>query len=142
MKLRGFTTKHILRRALRGIVPASILTRPKMGFPVPFTEWTRGPWHDVVRELLLDRRTVQRGLMDATEVRSLLEGHQLGTRPAGDAIWALVNLELWYRTFIDGEGIQSLPVPTPHSSRSEAGALPDAGARADASRGGHSVAAA
>jgi asparagine synthase (glutamine-hydrolysing) len=134
MKLRGFSTKHILRRALRGIVPSSILTRPKMGFPVPFAEWTRGPWCTVVRDLLLDRRTVERGLLNAPAVARLLRDHQLGTRPAGDAIWALANLELWFRTFIDGQGIQSLPVPAARAT------LPDAGTWPPASPGGQAAA--
>ena len=56
-KLRGFTTKRILRQAVRGLLPESILTRRKMGFPVPFAHWMRGPWNDVASDVLLDRRS-------------------------------------------------------------------------------------
>src|SRR5512141_1052758 len=59
MKLRGFTTKWILREAVKAILPPEILTRKKMGFPVPFALWMRGPWGDVARDVLLDRRTRQ-----------------------------------------------------------------------------------
>jgi asparagine synthase (glutamine-hydrolysing) len=107
-KLRGFTTKRILRKAVRGLLPESILTRPKMGFPVPFAHWMRGGWNDVARDVLLDRRSRERGLIDAPAVAALLRDHRDGRRNGGDAIWALLNLELWYRTFIDGEGIQTL----------------------------------
>jgi asparagine synthase (glutamine-hydrolysing) len=134
MKLRGFSTKHVLRRALRGIVPSSILTRPKMGFPVPFADWTRGPWHGTVRDLLLDRTTRERGLLNGPAVARLLDGHRLGMQPAGDAIWALVNLELWYRTFIDGDGIQTLSARAPHDAAAAAGA------HAPANAGGHAAA--
>ncbi len=111
MKLSGLTTKRILREAMRGVIPPSILTRPKMGFPVPFGDWTRGAWHGVVRDVLLDRRTRERGLINAPALERLLDDTRDGRRQGGDTLWALVNLELWYRTFIDGEGVQTLPVP-------------------------------
>ena len=111
LKLNGFTTKRILRQAIRGLLPDRILTRKKMGFPVPFADWVRGPWNGVARDVLLDRRTRERGLVNPTAVDTLLQDHRDGRRGAGDAIWALLNLELWYRTFIDGDGIQILPTP-------------------------------
>jgi asparagine synthase (glutamine-hydrolysing) len=111
MKLQGFTTKRILREAMRGVLPDSILTRPKMGFPVPFAGWVRSRWNGVARDVLLDRRTRERGLINATAVEALLDAHRDGVRVGGDAIWALLNLELWYRTFIDGQGVQTLPMP-------------------------------
>jgi len=111
LKLNGLTTKRILREAIRGLVPPSILTRPKMGFPVPFAGWVRGNWNAVARDVLLDRRTCQRGLINPAAVSRLLHEHRDGQRAGGDAIWALMNLELWYRTFIDGDGIQTLPAP-------------------------------
>ena len=109
LKLNGLTTKRILREAIRGLVPPEILTRRKMGFPVPFSGWVRGPWNNVAREVLLDRRSCQRGLINPAAVETLLDEHRTGRRAGGDAIWALMNLELWYRTFIDGDGIQTLP---------------------------------
>ena len=109
LKLRGLTTKRILRDAARGLVPAAILTRPKMGFPVPFPGWVRGRWNDVAHQVLLDRRSRQRGLINPAAVSRLLERHRDGQCAGGDAIWALLNLELWYRTFIDRDGIQTLP---------------------------------
>ena len=112
LKLRGLTTKWILREAMRGILPERILTRPKMGFPVPFAQWTRGNWNAVAQDVLLDRRTQQRGLMNAGAVAALLQDHRTRRRNGGDAIWVLLNLDLWYRTFIDGDGVQTLPAPT------------------------------
>ena len=112
LKLSGFTTKRILREAVKDIIPADILSRPKMGFPVPFAAWMRRGWNSVARDVLLDRRTRERGLIDTAAVARLLDGHQTGRCPAGDPIWALLNLELWYRTFIDGGGVQTLPEAT------------------------------
>jgi asparagine synthase (glutamine-hydrolysing) len=109
LKLRGFTTKWILREAVRSILPAEILSRPKMGFPVPFGIWMRGEWSGVARDVLLDPRSRQRGIIEPASVERLIAAHQSGVADGGDAIWSLLNLELWYRTFIDGEGVQVLP---------------------------------
>jgi asparagine synthase (glutamine-hydrolysing) len=117
-KLSGWTTKHILRRAMKGLLPPSILNRPKMGFPVPFSKWTRGPWNAVARDVLLDRRSRERGLINPPAVDRLLADHAAGRSDGGDRIWSLLNLELWHRTFIDEEGVQTLSQPSvgyPHA---------------------------
>ncbi|CAN5837354.1 amidotransferase 1, exosortase A system-associated [soil metagenome] len=124
LKLRGFKTKWILREAVRGIVPPDILTRKKMGFPVPFGIWMRGHWQSVARDVLLDRRTRERGIVDPAAIERLISAHAADVQDGADAIWALMNLELWYRTHIDGDGVQTLPgkqMP-PHSSTAGAAA--------------------
>ena len=108
-KLNGWTTKRVLRESMKGLLPDSILNRPKMGFPVPFAQWTRGAWNGVARDVLLDRRSRERGLIDPRAVERLLSDHAGGRTEGGDRIWSLLNLELWHRTFIDQEGIQTLP---------------------------------
>ena len=125
LKLRGFTTKWILREAVKGLLPAEILNRPKMGFPVPFAVWMRGRWADVARDVLLDARSRQRGLIDAAAVERLIDAHRRGEAAGGDPIWSLLNLELWYRTFIDRLGVQTLPGrPLPaHSTADSSPAL-------------------
>jgi asparagine synthase (glutamine-hydrolysing) len=106
LKLRGFKTKWILREAVRTILPPEILTRRKMGFPVPFAMWMRDSWQPVVRDILLDRRTRERGIIEPQAVEQLMTAHASGRQEGADAIWSLLNLELWYRTFIDGQGVQ------------------------------------
>ena len=108
LKLNGLTTKRILREAVKGLIPPGILARKKMGFPVPFADWVGNGWNSCASNVLLDRRTRERGLINHTAVSALLRDHATGVRRGGDAIWALMNLELWHRTFIDGEGIQTL----------------------------------
>ena len=122
-KLQGWTTKRILREAMKGLLPDSILNRPKMGFPVPFGAWTRGAWNDVAYDVLLDRRSRQRGIVDPAAVERLLARHAAGVIDGGDRIWSLMNLELWHRTFIDKEGIQTLPVPAAASHQETAGSV-------------------
>jgi asparagine synthase (glutamine-hydrolysing) len=110
-KLAGWTTKRVLREAMRDVLPSSILNRPKMGFPVPFASWMRGSWNSVARDVLLDGRTRQRGILEPAAVDRLLRDHAAGRAEGGDRLWTLLNLELWYRTFIDRGGIQTLPEP-------------------------------
>jgi asparagine synthase (glutamine-hydrolysing) len=122
-KLRGFTTKWILREATRSLLPPAILSRPKMGFPVPFGIWMRGPWSDVARDVLLDSRCRQRGIIDPAAVERLIAAHVSGAADGADALWGLMNLELWYRTYIDGEGVQTLPAVLPVSAGTGAAML-------------------
>jgi asparagine synthase (glutamine-hydrolysing) len=117
MKLRGLTTKWILRKAVTPLLPPEILARRKMGFPVPFSFWLRGGGADVARDVLLDSRARQRGVTDAAAVATLIDAHAAGTTDAGDALWSLLNLELWYRTFIDRQGVQTLPAPSSQRTR-------------------------
>jgi asparagine synthase (glutamine-hydrolysing) len=131
-KLSGFTTKRVLREAMKGVLPQSILTRPKMGFPVPFAAWTRNGWNAPLREVLLDSRTRERGIVDPAAIDRLLQDHAAGRTDGWDRLWMLLNLELWFRTFVDGDGIQTMPTPeatlaAAPSSRDAALAQPVAG---------------
>jgi asparagine synthase (glutamine-hydrolysing) len=108
-KLSGLTTKRVLRESMKGLIPAAVLDRPKMGFPVPFGDWMRGRWSRIAHDVLLDRQSCERGLIDPIAVGRLLSDHTAGRTDGGDAIWSLLNLELWHRTFVDKEGVQTLP---------------------------------
>lgn len=102
MKLRGGTTKWILREAMKGILPSEILDRPKMGFPVPVGQWFRGPYKHIVDEFVLGKRTLDRGIFDEDFVRSVVAKHNAGENH-DERLWSLVNFEIWQRRFIDGE---------------------------------------
>ncbi len=103
MKLRGRETKWILRQAMKGILPSEILDRPKMGFPVPLGEWIRGEYKPLVEEYLLSGRSLARGIFDERAVRDLVTAHAKGEDHTS-RIFRLMNLEIWQRIFIDGEG--------------------------------------
>ena len=110
MKLRrGLTTKYILRRSMKGILPEPILTRKKMGFPVPVGTWFRGAYSHVIDEYVLGERAAARGLFEREYVRRLVERHRQGENHT-ERLWALVNFEMWQRRFIDGE---DAPSPQP-----------------------------
>ena len=105
LKLRGYTTKYILRRSMEGLLPESILKRRKMGFPVPLGAWFRGRFRSVIDDYVLSERTMERGVFDRTFVKNLVAEHETGNRDHSERLWSLVNLEIWLRQFIDGEDL-------------------------------------
>src|SRR2546428_9135805 len=102
-KLRGWRTKVVLREGLRGLVPPAILTRRKMGFPLPLGPWLRGPFWPVVEEFALEPRVPGRGLFQPAVVRRIAAEHHAGIADHGGRLWLLVNLGIWQRTFLDAE---------------------------------------
>lgn len=107
-KLRGWRTKAVLREALRDLVPPAILTRRKMGFPVPVGRWLRGPYWPVVEEFVLSPRALGRGLFDSAALQRLAHEHRAGVWDHGERLWLLVNLEVWQRTFLDKEELDAI----------------------------------
>lgn len=103
LKLRGSTTKYILRQSMKGVLPDAILSRPKMGFPVPVGSWFRGAYSAVIDEYVLSERALGRNIFEPDIVRSLVSSHQTGGEDHSERLWALVNFEMWLRQFVDGE---------------------------------------
>jgi len=103
LKLRGWTTKYILRRSMRNVLPEAILRRRKMGFPVPVGAWFRGRFRSIIDEYVLSERARDRAIFDSAFVEQLVARHQSGTEDHSERLWALVNFEIWMRQFLDGE---------------------------------------
>jgi len=110
MKLRGTTTKWILRQAMQGRLPPRILERRKMGFPVPIGSWLRGAWAPLLGEYVTGPRARARGLFDASTVARLVGEHTRGIDHS-ERLWALLTFEIWARVFLDGEKPWSLELP-------------------------------
>ncbi|HJX91740.1 MAG TPA: asparagine synthase (glutamine-hydrolyzing) [Pyrinomonadaceae bacterium] len=108
MKLKGMTTKYILRKSMQGLLPEAIIKRPKMGFPVPVGSWFRGQFRSVIDEYVLSDRTLSRGLFDPTYLRRMVEAHQSGVENHAERLWSLLNFEIWLRQFIDGESLTTM----------------------------------
>jgi len=101
--IQGLSGKHILKLAVEDLLPQSIVHRRKMGFPTPWAYWLDGPQLDVLENMMLEPRTLERGLIERDAVRKLFAEHRAGRRDNGDRIWRLLNLETWQRVFLDGE---------------------------------------
>jgi len=100
-KLRRLTTKYLLKKALRGLIPSANLTRPKMGFGVPIGLWLRRELRDLLKETILSERAARRGYFNQEVVRHLVDQHQSGRRDYAHQVWTMLMLELWHREFID-----------------------------------------
>ncbi len=103
LKLRGYTTKAVLRRAMQGLLPEEILSRRKMGFPVPVAGWLRGPYRGLLDEFVTGPRPTARGLFRPEAVRTMVAEHLAGVPGHWERLWALINLEIWQRVFLEGE---------------------------------------
>jgi asparagine synthase (glutamine-hydrolysing) len=101
LKLRGSTTKYILKRALKTLVPSWVLERSKMGFPTPLALMFRNELTDYVEAVLTDRRTEQRGYFRPHVVRNLIAEHRHGRIDNHSALWRLLIVEEWHRKYID-----------------------------------------
>jgi asparagine synthase (glutamine-hydrolysing) len=100
MKVNGFTTKYLAKKALADRIPAAILNRRKAGFPVPYESWLRNELRGWVHDVLLDRTTTSRGYFAASEVRKLLASDDT-CRSYSKEIFSLLAFELWHRAFLD-----------------------------------------
>jgi asparagine synthase (glutamine-hydrolysing) len=102
MKMRASETKYIFKRAVRDLVPAEILDRPKQGFGVPLQQWINDQLRGRIRETLSEQRTRERGYINDRYVRRLLDEHERNRRDHSAQLWALFMLEQWHRVFLDG----------------------------------------
>jgi asparagine synthase (glutamine-hydrolysing) len=101
LRLRGRPGKLLVKKSAEKYLPREIVHRPKMGFPVPFGDWLKEGSGAMVDEILLDRRTRERGYFNVSYVEKILKAHRNGQRDYQSQIWMLVNFELWQRVFLD-----------------------------------------
>jgi len=101
LKMRGRDTKHIFKRAVRGLVPDEILDRPKQGFGLPIQKWINQELRERIRDVLFGERARTRGYFDHSYVQLLWDEHDRGRRDNTGHLWTLFMLELWHRTFAD-----------------------------------------
>ena len=104
--IRRGTTKVILREAMKGRLPEKVRTRmDKMGFVTPEDQWFRGPLKSHVEAIVSSKSFDERGYFDVGEIKKAFAEHCAGKANLGTMIWRWVNLELWFRTFIDSRTI-------------------------------------
>ena len=95
MKIRNGERKWVLKQAMRGILPESILTRRKEGFSIPIKNWLRRELQPLMRSLLSPDRMRARGLFDPSEVTRLVEDHVAGRENHAHTLFPLMVLERW-----------------------------------------------
>lgn len=98
LKLKGATTKHILKQVARGMLPNAIIDRPKHGFGAPVGTWLRRD-NQQIRDFLLSHSAITGKLLNQQAVIHLLDEHEQGKRDHGQRLWALLTLAQWHDTF-------------------------------------------
>ncbi len=97
LKLRGLTTKRVLRETFRHLVPPSILSRKKMGFGVPLGRWFRTQMRPLVEDHLVSQDSPLFDHLRRDPVERLVREHLEGTRDHGQKLFCLVTLSIWLR---------------------------------------------
>ena len=103
LQLGVLSGKQILKKGMEDLLHASVLHRQKLGFPTPWSGWLAGSQLQVVRDLLLQPRSMERNLFRRPAVERLINEHSSGHADHSDRIWRLLNLELWFRVCVEGE---------------------------------------
>ena len=100
LKVRGMKKKWILRQALRGILPDTILDGRKTGFDVPFEYWLKEPLADYMKSIIISGAIKNSHLLDYGEVTKCMDEHISGRRDHGILLYRLLNLALWYEAYM------------------------------------------
>ena len=101
LKIHGLTQKYILRKAMKPVLPKSILTRRKAAFGLPIRSWFKNELREMLTDLLSEDRIRRRGLLDPAAVTQMIRDNETGKRDLTLPLWGLLTLELWHQAFID-----------------------------------------
>ena len=121
-KVNGRTSKYIAKKVLASRIPKEILTRRKAGFPVPYESWLANGMKSWVRDVLLDRRTVERGYFEIASVEKLIKENERTARYSKE-VFSLITLEFWHRIFRDGETAGKAFTSPPHARPEQVSAI-------------------
>lgn len=100
-KYRPGNTKRIVRDAMQGVLPESVLRKKKMGFNPPLPQWINSELKPLIAEMLSRKAIEHRGIFQPQAVERLLQDHAEGKRDNALKIWGLLMLEVWHRIYID-----------------------------------------
>jgi asparagine synthase (glutamine-hydrolysing) len=110
LKLRGFTTKWLLKEVMRTRLPPGIATRSKQGFSIPMKNWIRGELLELTRDEVFSSRLIAEHFRKSTLERYWQE-HQQRRHNHAHLFWGLLNLSLWERRLLSGPR----PLPAQHA---------------------------
>jgi asparagine synthase (glutamine-hydrolysing) len=100
LKLKGFTTKYIMKKALERKLPREIVYRRKKGFGIPIAEWFRGDLKTSLMEQFGPHKVKQAGLFNYEHVTSLMQQHFRRKRDHRKQLWTLFIFSLWYDNYM------------------------------------------
>jgi len=100
MKLKGLRTKHILRDAMRGMLPNPITKKKKVGFDMPLGKWLKRELYDFMQDAFRTQKLRDADLFDWKFVDRMIEEHVSNRRNNGRPLWGLLNFALWYDAYM------------------------------------------
>lgn len=103
-KLKGLKTKYLLKKAATGLLPASIIQRPKKGFGIPVSRWLCGELKELMMSHLNQQTIERQGLFNWTYVRDLMDGHLKRRADHRKLLWPLIVFQIWYERFVGRPG--------------------------------------
>ncbi len=95
LKLKGLTSKYILKKALKNYIPDEIIHRKKKGFGVPIAKWAKGELKELFEDLLLPSRIKGEGFLDSKSTSRLLQDHLSNKKDNRKQLWTLLVWEIW-----------------------------------------------
>ncbi|MBI4307953.1 MAG: asparagine synthase (glutamine-hydrolyzing) [Chloroflexi bacterium] len=101
VKLPGADMKHMLKKALAGLLPDEILYRRKQGFSVPVGYWLRADLAPLARALLAPERLRRSGLFSGDAIQRLWESHARGSANYTHLLWALIIFQVWHSLYVE-----------------------------------------
>jgi asparagine synthase (glutamine-hydrolysing) len=108
MKLKGRKLKYLLKKVAARHLPRELIYREKQGFGFPLALWMRNELSTFVRSVVRESRLVQAGMFDPGYMSQLTEEHINGQADHNFRLWILINLEFWYRLYVEGESVENL----------------------------------
>ena len=101
LKIRSGERKYVLKRAMKDLLPESVLTRGKEGFSIPMKSWLRREWAPMMQDLLGPDRVGRRGWLEPAQVTRRVTEHLAGTQNHAHLLFSLMVLERWAQSFLD-----------------------------------------
>ncbi|MEN6511683.1 MAG: asparagine synthase (glutamine-hydrolyzing) [Chloroherpetonaceae bacterium] len=94
------TTKYLLKKAAKGIIPDEIINRKKQGFAAPISEWFRNEWYDYAKDKIENSNLVRDGIFNKDFIEKLMLTHKKGKANFSKEIYSLLSLSLWQEKFL------------------------------------------
>jgi asparagine synthase (glutamine-hydrolysing) len=100
VKLPRLRKKHIMRKAMEGILPRTIIDKKKVGLEMPYSRWLKNELNDVLMTYCGASRVAETGLFRPEAMQAIIDEHMSGRRDHGRALWGLLNFMVWHERYI------------------------------------------
>lgn len=98
-KLRGNTSKYLLKRVAEKYLPAELVHKKKRGFAIPLAQWLRTDLAELLLDTVSSQAFAQRGIFDVRAAKQLAHEHVNGTRNHAETLWAMLVFEKWAQRY-------------------------------------------